>query len=103
MPWWIWLLLALFMIAMIVAGVAYAVIHAMRGIRNVSGVGARIGELLNAMQEPESTAETMQTPSFAEPLADVADRYATAHAEVVERQAAKRERHIRQWAEWNSK
>lgn len=105
MPWWIWLLLALFMIAMIVAGVAYAIIHAMRGLRNVAPLGARFSELMNAMQDIGSADDdtTDTVPSFAEPLTVTADRYAEAHARVIERQAATRERHVRQWVEWNNK
>ena len=30
MPWWIWLILALFMLAMIVAGLNYAALHGLR-------------------------------------------------------------------------
>ena len=30
MPWWIWLILSLFMLAMIVAGIAYAALHGFR-------------------------------------------------------------------------
>ena len=34
MPWWIWLILALFMLAMIVAGLIYAALHGIRASVN---------------------------------------------------------------------
>lgn len=36
MPWWIWLILALFMLAMIVAGLIYAALHGIRALKDMS-------------------------------------------------------------------
>lgn len=103
MPWWIWLLLALFMLVMIIAGVAYAILHAVRGMKSIAPLGARISELVNAMQDASVDEKSVEPPVFTKPLVETSDRYAQAHARVIERQAAKRERHIQQWIEWNDK
>ena len=41
MPWWIWLLLALFMLAMVVSGVVYACLHGYRAFKDVAKLGER--------------------------------------------------------------
>lgn len=100
MPWWIWLVLALFMLAMLVAGVVYAALHAMRGLASLSEVGGRLSERLDAMGEPVPAERADEAPLFTKPLAEAAERYADAHAGVVERRMRRRERHVEQWADW---
>ncbi|MBW3093464.1 hypothetical protein KIH79_11140 [Bifidobacterium sp. 82T10] len=100
MPWWIWLLLALFMLSMIVAGIIYAAVHGIRGLKTAGDVGSRIGDRFAAMQDIPSQDQGPQPPVFTEPLRDVADRYAQAQAQVVARRQATRERHVRTWARW---
>lgn len=100
MPWWIWLILALFMLAMIICGLVYAGIHGIRALRDASETGGRIGEKLSAMGEPDSVGHTPEPAIFTQPLSVAQDRYAEAHAEVIRRRAAKRERHIRAWNRW---
>ena len=36
MPWWIWLLLALFMLSMIVAGCIYVVLHGYHAFKDIA-------------------------------------------------------------------
>ena len=43
MPWWIWLILALFMLAMIVAGLIYAALHGIRALKDMSDIGGQLG------------------------------------------------------------
>ena len=52
MPWWIWLILALFMLAMIVAGLIYAALHGLRALKDMSDIGGQLGERVAAMGEP---------------------------------------------------
>ena len=40
MPWWIWLILALFMLAMIVAGLIYAALHGLRALKDMSDINS---------------------------------------------------------------
>ena len=44
MPWWIWLILALFMLAMIVAGLIYAALHGLRALKDMSDIGGQLGD-----------------------------------------------------------
>lgn len=101
MPWWIWLVLALFMLAMIGAGIAYAIVHGLRGLKTAGQVGSRIGKIMDLMQQSTEPHDE-PAPSFTESLRDVADRYAQAHVAIIEREHATRARHIRQWARWNN-
>ena len=71
MPWWIWLILSLFMLAMIVAGIAYAALHGFRALNGIAEIGSRLGK----------------------PLSELAD--------VIRHRNAKRERHARAWARWS--
>ena len=55
MPWWIWLILALFMLAMIVAGLIYAALHGIRALKDMSDIGGQLGERVAAMGESGMT------------------------------------------------
>ena len=94
MPWWIWLILALFMLAMIVAGLIYAALHGIRALKDMSDIGGQLGERVAAMGESGTSADT------SEPLSVAQNRYAEAHADVIRSKAAKRERRTQAWARW---
>lgn len=100
MPWWIWLILALFMLAMIVAGLIYTALHGIRALKDMSDIGVQIGERVAAMGESGTSADTSEPPLFTQPLSVAQNRYAEAHADVIRRKAAKRERHTQAWARW---
>ena len=91
MPWWIWLILALFMLAMIVAGLIYAALHGLRALKDMSDIGGQLGERV---------ADTSEPPLFTQPLSVAQNRYAEAHADVIRSKAAKRERRTQAWARW---
>ena len=67
MPWWIWLILALFMLAMIVAGLIYAALHGIRALKDMSDIGGQIGERVAAMGESGTSADTSEPPLFTQP------------------------------------
>lgn len=100
MPWWLWLLLALFMLTMIIAGIAYAGIHGYRAFKDSAKVASRIAQRFDAMGQPLPEATQDESPFFTRPLQDAADRYAQAHAEVINRREARRARHAQQWTSW---
>lgn len=101
MPWWIWLILALFMIAMLVAGVIYAGLHGMHALQKVSTVGEKISDRLNQMSEHYDGEEQSQRAIFTEPLKVAADRYADSHAEVIKRHERKRDGYALTWKRWS--
>lgn len=101
MPWWIWLVLALLMLAVIAAGVAYAVRRAFAALDMVSPVLDRFGEAMDRMGADDADGRPQDmAPAFTRPLRESADRYADAHARVVERHDAARRRHMAAWARW---
>ena len=100
MPWWIWLLLALFMLTMIITGIAYAGIHGYRAFKDSAKVASRIAQRFDAMGQPLPETTQDESPFFTRPLQDAADCYAQAHAEVINRHEVRRARHAQQWASW---
>lgn len=99
MPWWIWLLLVIFMLVMLVAGLAYAAFRLWKGVQKIGGTGAAIGERFDAMGRKDEPKPD-EPPLFTQPLSVASDRYAEAHAQVLRRKAAKRARHITAWERW---
>ena len=90
MPWWIWLILALFMLAMIVAGLIYAALHGIRALKDMSDIGGQLGERVAAMGESGTSADTSEPPLFTQPLSVAQNRYAEAHADVIRSNATPR-------------
>ena len=102
MPWWIWLVLALFLLAMLVIGAVYVIMHALRALHVVGEVGERLSGPLAAMGEQQAEPAPAEDPSFAQPLREPLNRYIDAHAELLRRRARKEDRHARTWGRWAS-
>ncbi|WP_055427352.1 hypothetical protein [Bifidobacterium aesculapii] len=100
MPWWIWLLLVLFMIAVLAAGGTYAARRALAALHVVSHTGERISDRLERMTAPTDDVDETARPIFTEPLHVAAERYEQAHATVVRRRQETRDRHVRAWRRW---
>lgn len=100
MPWWIWLLLALFMLAMIIAGFVYAGLHGYHALKDLGAVGHEVGKRFARMEQTHDGERQSDPPLFTQPLTVAKERYVDAHADVVRAKAAKRERHARAWARW---
>ena len=100
MPWWVWLVLVLFMLMMIVSWIDYACLHGYHAFKEVAKLGECAAKRIDAMGKQFPRQNENDTPFFTRPLQDAADRYANAHAEVIERREAKRHRHAQQWAHW---
>ncbi|KAB8295461.1 hypothetical protein [Bifidobacterium avesanii] len=100
MPWWIWLLLVLFMLVMLIAGVVYAGLRAVAALHAVAGVGEKVSAPLAAMGEQRPQPRQEQAPPFVEPLNKPYDRYVAAHAEVLRRRAKKEDRRADVWRRW---
>lgn len=100
MPWWIWLLLALFMIAMLIIGGIYVFRRALAALSVISETGARIGDRLTRMSEPVDQENPDEAPIFTQPLKVAAERYEEAHVGVILRKEARRDRHVQAWRRW---
>ena len=68
--------------------------------KDIAQVGSRAGERFAAMGDTLPVEQANSAPFFTRPLQDAADRYVDAHAQVIERREAKRERHAAQWRRW---
>lgn len=104
MPWWIWLILSLFMLAMIVAGIAYAALHGFRALNGIVQIGSRLGKPLSELADVPQGAdarEPLDPPTFTQPLNSAISRYDDAQVDVIRRRNAKRERHARAWVRWS--
>ncbi|NMM93262.1 hypothetical protein [Bifidobacterium oedipodis] len=100
MPWWIWLILALFMLVMIVAGLAFVVWRGICAAKDVQHIGDRIGKRLAELGAVQQMEQPSEPPLFTQPLQVAQERYADAHAEVYRAKAATRNRHAQAWAKW---
>lgn len=100
MPWWIWLILALFMLAMLVVGVVYAAVHAVRASKVIGAVAADVNARIEEINAPQDEGSAPRRAIFTEPLAVAADRYTDAHVGVIERKERRRERHAAIWQRW---
>ena len=100
MPWWIWLLLALFLLVMIVAGLIYAALHGIRALKDMSDIGGQLGARVAAMGESGTSADTSEPPLVTLPPSVAQIRYAEVHADLIRSKAVKRERHTQAWARW---
>lgn len=100
MPWWIWLILALFMLVMIAAGLAFVVWRGICAAKDVQHIGSRIGKRLAQLSDAQTEGQPPEPPLFTQPLSAAQERYADAHAEVYRAKAATRDRHARTWSGW---
>ncbi|MFT8638890.1 hypothetical protein [Bifidobacterium sp.] len=98
MPGWIWLVLVIFMIAMLVGGAIYVVFRAMAAMRSVGRLSSAIEEKLSPVQEDDENSA--EAPLFTRPLHVAGERYSVAHAEVLRRHDRIHERHMRTWQQW---
>ena len=104
MPWWIWLMLALFMLTMIVIGCVFAVRRALAAMRTVRPTLDRFGRTMDRLADagdPQDSRSEVFRPFFTQPLSVASDRYADQHARVIERGEAARERRMATWARWS--
>lgn len=100
MPWWIWPILVLFMLAMIAAGLVYAGQHGFHAVQDIAEIGGKLGERVSKMGEPGDSTEESEPPLFTQPLNVAQERYVDAHAEVIQRKNVTHKRHIAAWNRW---
>lgn len=62
MPWWIWLVLVLFMLTMLVGGGAYACIRGYHAFKDAIKVGGRMSKRFEAMSEPVAATKGEHVP-----------------------------------------
>lgn len=100
MPWWIWLVLAGFWLAMLIIGVVYVIKKAMNTMHVASHYTGKINAIMDVLQEGPEEHPKPQPAIFTQPLSVAADKYADAHAEVIERKERRKERYMQRWDKW---
>lgn len=68
MPWWIWLILALAMLAVLIAGIIYVIIHGLHALQSVQRTGEAVSERMTLMTDTEGTRHPKERPIFTERL-----------------------------------
>ena len=63
MPWWIWLILALAMLAVLIAGIIYVIIHGLHALQSVQRTGEAVSERIALMSDTEGTRHPRSVPS----------------------------------------
>ncbi|RBP99272.1 hypothetical protein [Bifidobacterium xylocopae] len=101
MPWWIWLLLALLMLAVLVMGVVYAFRRANAALKLLGSFGSAVNQRLDPART-EAKGRPAQDPSFTDSVSVSAGRYADAHARLLKRKDAAHRNHLERWAAWRS-
>ena len=94
MPGWIWILLVVFLLIVLVCGIAYAIVRAKHAIEAVHPLAARFGHDMAAIQEAQDEPAPERKPIvMARSLSDAQQDYEDAHAALVshkiERKAAR--------------
>lgn len=100
MPWWGWIIVAVVMLAVLLAGCIYAGIHAVRAAHSVADTGTEIQKYLDAMQEPAPSSNSSEMPLFTQPLSTAAHRYSLAQTQVECRKITRHNRHAQRWSIW---
>lgn len=62
MPWWVWLVLVLFMLVMIVSGIVYACLHGYHAFKDMARLGECAAKRIDAMGKPLPCQNENDTP-----------------------------------------
>lgn len=102
MPWWIWLILAIFFVSMFLIGSVYAFIKLNKGLVVVSESADKISDIYDRFDTLDNKTVD-DKPLFTQPIAVAARRYEEAHKRVILRDERKKEIHKLVWQHWSNK
>lgn len=104
MPWWIWLLITVFMLLMVALGVAIVVLSAIKIARVCFGISEDVSSRFERLHEPnKEDNENPRDPLFTLPIKDATNRYERTHTKVIDRHQKIRENHRSIWQHWDKK
>lgn len=103
MPWWVWLLITLFMLCMIVLGIFLVVVSLLRIVKNCSALSSKISSKFEHLNTCENSVEVNRDPLFTRPLKDAAELHEKTLKFVIARKNLKREKHKAVWERWSKK
>ncbi|MDO4913708.1 MAG: hypothetical protein Q3961_04075 [Bifidobacteriaceae bacterium] len=98
MPWWVWLILVIFLFANITYGLIYAAHHGMKAISTFASLGNRIAKSFEKVGDVENKAD--EPIAFTQPIAVTGEKYTQAYAKVAARKVRARMRHEKIWDSW---
>lgn len=99
MPGWIWIVLVIFMFAMLIAGGIYAFAKARAALGNLGGLSVHLRKVLEAVEQGAGDTPA-SLPAVTKPLADTAERYENVHAQKLQRKQDRKARHVQNWQRW---
>lgn len=102
MPWWIWLLLILFMLCMIGAGLAYALKCAYKILTNCTSFSTKVYSCFEKLQNGDDLLKKNSYPFFTRPISDAAQCVEEARIRVLKRQEKVGDSHRTVWQHWNN-
>ena len=100
MTWWMWLIAVVLTLGILALGVAFLVVHALRALHTVTGTVDAISTRLDDLPDNDEKVPA-EPPIFTQPLHTAIDRYADAHAVILERKSATSIRHRKIWEQWS--
>ncbi len=103
MPWWIWLVITVFMLCMIAAGVAVVVLSAIRLAKTCFSFANVATSKFEALNDSNKISSEPKDPLFTLPIKVASERYEYTRTKVVERHQKIRENHMKIWQHWDEK
>ena len=103
MPWWIWVIITLFMLCMIACGTVFAIRNAFRIFENSSSFLEKVSSCFERLQDNNDSLANDTSPLFTRPIKDAARRYEHTRIKVNDRHNRIRETHKSIWQNWNTK
>lgn len=103
MPWWGWIILTLVCLAVLVAAVAYAIIHAVRAFKSLGPTQEAFTLIVDRMSEEVDESSPEHRPIFTRTLVYAKDQYCETQTVLADRKTLRRRRHSRTWQRWNER
>ena len=102
-PFWVWILLWIFLFANFAYGVYYVVRLGLDALAKVGSTADEVGQIMGRMSSQERDAALDDSvPFFTRPLTDAADRYARTREAVEKKHIARSLRHEKAFNRWTS-
>ncbi len=102
MPGWVWVLLVLFLIAVLIAGAVFVFLRGKAALGLLAPLGHRAQKDMAAIQEAQDQpAPERKQVVLGRPLADVREDYEDAHTDLLRhKNRRKAERDAARWPRW---
>lgn len=103
MPWWIWLVITVFMLCMISAGIVVVVLSAIKLAKTFFNFTDSAASKFEDLNESNENDDEPKDPLFTLPIQKAAERYEKTREKVLEHHQKIRENHHKIWQHWDEK